>query len=116
MNVLVQGSKLFSDYQVFMRAMGVALGYIDDDNEFVVYSMGPAKVNSFATEFVNLSERNLKARGIKAKLHKVPHSWGIDKLDDMQYIAYLCTSNEKGTPTIISLAELADRPNAIFRF
>lgn len=115
MNVLVQGSKKFSDYQVFMRAMGVALGYIED-NEFNVYSMGPAKVNSFATEFVNMSERNLKARGIKTKLYKVPHSWGIDKLSEMQYIAYLCTTNEKGTPTIISLAELADRPNAIFRF
>ena len=115
MNVLVQGSKTFSDYQVFMRAMGVALGNIKDD-DFVVYSMGPAKVNSFATEFVNLSERNLKARGIKPKLQKVPHSWGVDKLPQMDYVAYLCNSNEKHTPTIISLAEMAGRPNAIFRY
>ena len=116
MNVLVQGSKQFSDYQVFMRAMGVALGNVGDDDEFVVYSIGPAKVNSFATEFLNLSERNLKARGIKTKLHKVPHSWGLDKAADMDYVAYLCTPNEKGEPAIISFAEIAERPNAIFRF
>ena len=115
MNVLVQGSKTFSDYQIFMRAMGVALGYIEDD-EFAVYSIGPNKVNSFATEFVNMSERNLKARGIKAKVHKVPHSWGVDKLPQMDYIAYLCNANEKYTPTIIDLAEMAGRPNAIFRY
>jgi hypothetical protein len=115
MNVLVQGSKTFSDYQVFMRAMGVALGSIEDD-EFVVYSIGPTKVNSFATEFVNLSERNLKARGIKPKLQKVPHSWGVDKLPQMDYVAYLCNANEKHTPTIIDLAEMAGLPNAIFRY
>jgi len=63
MNIVVQGTKEFVDYNVFMRAMGVALSAIEDE-EFNVYSAGPAQVNSFTAEFCNLSERGLKQRGI----------------------------------------------------
>ena len=34
MNVAVQGTKNFIEYNVFMRAMGVALSSIADDKEF----------------------------------------------------------------------------------
>jgi hypothetical protein len=50
-NVGVQGTKNFINYNVFMRAMGVALSSIDDDDEFNVYSAGPTLVNSFTSEF-----------------------------------------------------------------
>jgi hypothetical protein len=64
MIVAVQGTNDFNDYQVFLRAMSVALsGMKEDDNEFIIYSVGPAKVNSFVSEFSNLSERGMKARG-----------------------------------------------------
>ena len=39
MNIVVQGTKEFSDYNVFMRAMGVALSSIPNgDVEFNVFS------------------------------------------------------------------------------
>ena len=47
MIVVVQGTNDFNDYNVFIRAMGVALsGMSKDDTEFHIYSVGPAKINS----------------------------------------------------------------------
>ena len=63
MNVGVQGTKKFSDYSVFMRAMGVALSSCKD-GEFNIYSACPVNINSFMSEFFNISETYLKNRGI----------------------------------------------------
>jgi hypothetical protein len=66
MIVAVQGTAEFNDYNVFLRAMSVALsGMKQDDKEFIIYSVGPARVNNFVSEFSNLSERGMKARGKK---------------------------------------------------
>ena len=55
MIVAVQGTKDFNDYQVFLRAMGVALsGMKEEDSEFLIYSVGPASVNSMVSEFTNV--------------------------------------------------------------
>ena len=63
MIVAVQGTNDFDDYNIFIRAMGVALSTMqEDDKEFVIYSAGPARINSFVSEFSNLSERGMKAR------------------------------------------------------
>ena len=52
MIVAVQGSKGFDDYSIFIRAMGVALASLpEDDEKFHIYSAGPAKVNSMVSEF-----------------------------------------------------------------
>ena len=68
MIVAVQGTSEFNDYFVFLRAMSVALsGMKEDDNEFIIYSVGPSKINNFVSEFSNLSERGMKARGKKIK-------------------------------------------------
>ena len=73
MIVAVQGTKDFNDYQVFLRAMGVAMSAMqEEDRELLIYSAGPAKVNSMVSEFSNLSERGIKARGKKIKFFKVP--------------------------------------------
>ena len=50
MNIVVQGTKEFSNYNVFLRAMGVALSDINV-GEFNLYSVGPANINSFTAEF-----------------------------------------------------------------
>jgi hypothetical protein len=81
MNVAVQGTKEFSDYQVFMRAMGVALSSCSD-SEFNVYSAGPAAINSYTAEFCNMSENSLRSRGIKVKFMKVPPSY----IEDHMYL------------------------------
>ena len=114
MNVAVQGTKEFSDYTVFMRAMGVALSSVDD-TEFNVYSAGPAQINSFTAEFCNLSESGLKRRGIKVRYYKVPPSYIEDNLDSFDYFAFLSTPNQRPSKLAAS-AELAGVETGIFRY
>lgn len=114
MNVGVQGTKEFGDYNVFMRAMGVALSECSD-GEFNVYSAGPAQVNSFTAEFCNRSENSLRQRGIKVKYFKVPPSSIEDNLDSFDYIAFLSAPNQRPSRLVAS-AELAGVETGIFRY
>jgi predicted Fe-Mo cluster-binding NifX family protein len=94
MNIVVQGTKEFSDYNVFMRAMGVALSDVKDNN-FNVYSVGPAQINSFTSEFCNRSENSLKQRGIKVKFYQVPVSFIEKSVESFDYLAFFSTPNQK---------------------
>lgn len=95
MNVGLQGSRSFDDYAVFMRAMGVALSPLKyDDDSLTIYCAGPAKLNNFATGFVNLSEDGMKARGMSIKLRKVPLSWLAENMNTMDYFAFLASPQE----------------------
>lgn len=114
MNVAVQGTKEFSGYDVFMRAMGVALSSISDE-EFNVYTAGPAQINSYTAEFCNLSERTLKGRGIKVRFFKVPPSYIETNMNTFDYFAFLSTPNQRPS-SLIASAELAGVENAIFRY
>ena len=115
MNVLVHGSKKFSDYAVFMRAMGIALTDIKD-SEFNVYSLGPVKVNNFTAEFCNMSEDSLKARGIKVRHFKVPYSFATNNMREMDAFFWMTTPDDKTIPTFVSIADRLDIPNYILRF
>jgi hypothetical protein len=114
MNVAVQGTKEFSDYNVFMRAMGVALSECND-GEFNVYTAGPATINSFTAEFCNLSEQGLKRRNIKVKFFKVPPSWIEDNFEEINYLAFLSTPNQRPSKLVAS-AELNGVEVGIFRY
>jgi hypothetical protein len=114
MNVAVQGTREFSDYTVFMRAMGVALSECKD-SEFNVYTAGPANINSYTAEFCNLSEAGLKRRGIKVKYLKVPPSYIESNLPDFDYFAFLSTPNQRPSKLAAS-AELAGVETGIFRY
>lgn len=114
MNIAIQGTKEFSDYNIFMRAMGVALSSIDDE-EFNVYSAGPAQINSFTSEFCNLSEEGLKRRGIKVRFYKVPPSYVEDNISAFDYFAFLSTPNQRPSKLAAS-AELAGVETGIFRY
>lgn len=114
MNVAVQGTKEFADYNVFMRAMGVALSECKD-GEFNVYTAGPAQVNSFTAEFCNLSEAGLKTRGIKVRYFKVPHSYIEENIQSFQYFAFLSTPNQRPS-RLTAAAELAGVETGIFRY
>lgn len=106
MMIAVQGTNEFNDYQVFLRAMSVALSCMDDsDKYFYVYAAGPAKVNSFVLEFCNLSERGMKARGKKIKSYRTPPQWIEDNLEQFNYFAYLSKPNQQ-------LSSLANKANA----
>jgi hypothetical protein len=114
MNVAIQGTKEFSDYTIFMRAMGVALSSVED-GEFNVYTAGPAQINSFTSEFCNLSEEGLKRRGIKVRFYKVPPSYVEENISDFDYFAFLSTPNQRPSKLAAS-AELAGVETGIFRY
>lgn len=116
MIVAVQGTAGFDDYSVFMRAMGVAMSSMkEDDKEFLVYSVGPAKVNNFVAEFCNLSERGMKARGRKIRFFKVPTSWLHENIKSFDYLAFLSGVKEP-VSKLVADAELNNVEVGIFRY
>ena len=116
MIVAVQGTSSFSDYNVFLRAMGVAMsGMPNEDTEFYIYSAGPAKINSMVSEFVNLSERGMKARGKKIKYYKVPPSWLSENIESFNYLAFLSKPKEP-VSKLVAEAELNNIEVGIFRY
>ena len=114
MNIAVQGTKEFTDYNVFLRAMGVALSDIND-SEFNVYSAGPSQVNSFTAEFCNRSENSLKQRGIKVRFYRVPSSFIEENIDSIDYFAFLSMPNQK-TSKLTALMELSGVEVGVFRY
>lgn len=116
MIVAVQGTSDFSDYNVFLRAMGVAMsGMSENDTEFYIYSAGPAKINSMVSEFSNLSERGMKARGRKIKFYKVPPSWIEENMQYINYFAFLSKPNQS-VSKLVAKAELENIEVGIFRY
>ena len=112
----VQGTTNFDDYQVFLRAMGVALSSLtEEDPYFYLYSAGPASINSMASEFVNLSERGMKSRGKKIKLYKVAPSWIEENLESINSFVFLSKPKEP----VSRLVEQAQHKNidvGIYRY
>jgi hypothetical protein len=116
MIVAVQGTKDFNNYQVFLRAMGVAMSTMkDEDKEFLVYTAGPVGVNSMVSEFCNLSERGMKARGKKIKFFKVPASYIEANIDVFNYLAFLSKPKEP-VSNLVSLAEIKNIEVGIYRY
>ena len=115
MNVGVQGTKNFTDYNVFMRSMGVALSSIKDDNEYNVYTVGPAQINSFTSEFCNMSEEGLKRRGIKIKFFKVPSTYIEKNAQSFDYFIFLSTPNEQPS-SLTTYMDLMGIETGIFRY
>lgn len=116
MIVGIQGSKSFNDYSIFLRAIGVALRDLPEgDTEFLIYSAGPRQINEFGLEFANISERSLKARGIKIKLIKVPPSWIETNLTTLDHLLYFSKPKES-LPKIVSDADAKDIPVGVYRF
>lgn len=116
MIVGIQGSKAFEDYNVFLRAMGVALSSLPEgDTSILVASAGPLNINQMAMEFVNISERSLKARSIKIKLIKVPPSWIKENIHDVNYFAYFSKPKEP-ISELVDLAEAKDVEVGVYRY
>lgn len=116
MIVGVQGSQTFSDYNVFLRSMAVALSSMDvTDPEFIIYSAGPSKVNSFVAEFSNISERSLKAQGIKIRFFRMPPAWITNNIHDFDYFIYLSKPKEP-TSKLAAHAERKGIEVGVFRY
>lgn len=116
MIVVVQGTSDFEDYNIFLRAMSVALSSMKkEDTEFYIYSAGPARINSYVSEFSNLSERGMKSRGMKIKFYKVPPSWVEENLEYVDYFAYL-SKPKQPVSKLVAKAELKNIEVGIFRY
>lgn len=116
MIVGIQGSNKFDDYNVFLRAMGVAMSTMsENDKTLNIYSAGPLRINAMLSEFVNLSERGLKARGKKIKSYKVPPSWIIENMDSFNYFAFFSKPDES-VSKLVDCAQLKDIETGIFRY
>ena len=116
MIVGIQGSKNFTDYNVFLRAMGVALSMLpEEDTDILVASAGPLNINNMGMEFVNISERSLKARGIRIKLIKIPPSWIKDNIHSIGYLAYFSKPKEP-VSDLVDLAEAKDIEVGVYRY
>jgi hypothetical protein len=75
--------------------MGTALRDLPEgDQEFLIFSAGPMRINAFGQEFSNISERTLKSKGIKIKLVKVPPSWIDSNLSGIDYFAFFSKPKE----------------------
>lgn len=116
MIVGIQGTKGFNDYAVFLRGIGNALRDLPEgDTEFTVMSAGPININRFALEFLNISERSLKARGIKPKLVKVPPSWIRNNINDVNYFLFFSKPKEDYSD-LVTLAESKDIEVGVYRY
>jgi len=116
MIVVIQGTRGFNDYNVFLRAMGTALSAKDqEDNEFYVYAVGPSNINSMGLEFMNITERTLKAKGIKSRLFKVPVSWAKENIHNVDYVAYFSKPKEP-LSDLVSVADAKDVEVGVYRY
>lgn len=116
MIVAIQATRSFSDYSIFLRAMGTAMKDLKDgDSQILIHSAGPYQLNAMAMEFVNVSERSLKARGIKIKLIKVPPTWIEHNIKEIDYFAFF--SKPKETPSyLVDLADAKDVQVGVYRY
>jgi len=105
MIIAVEGTKSFSDYDIFMRAMTIALTN-NTDSEISVWSAGPHTINSFTAAFCNSSENFLKQKGFKIKFSKAPAFWVADNLSHVNYFAFFSAPKE-------SLSRLAKQAELI---
>jgi hypothetical protein len=88
--------------------MGTAMsGMSDGDDKLFIYSAGPVQLNAMGMEFTNVSERSLKARGIRAKFIKVPPKWIEENINTIDYFAFFSKPKE----TVSPLVDLADAKN-----
>ena len=116
MIIVVQGSSTFDNYNVFLRAMAVAMsGMKKDDAEIYIYSAGPSKVNAMVSEFCNISERGMKARGIKVKNYKVTSEWVTENMMHVDYFAFLSEPNQP-VSKLMAYAESQKVESGIFRY
>lgn len=112
----VQGTRNFNDYNIFLRAMGTALTMLEDgDNEFLIYGAGPSNINDMALEFSNVSQRGLKARGIKIRMQRIPVKVLKENIRELDYLLYFSKPKEP-VSDVVDLAEAKDIEVGIYRY
>jgi len=116
MIVGVQGTPNFNNYNIFLRAMGVALSELKpEEKEFKLYSAFPNKVNDMAMEFVNLSERGMRSRGKSIKLFRVTPQWLEENIDNCDHFVFVSNPKERMS-NLVSLSKSKNINTNIYNF
>jgi hypothetical protein len=116
MIVGVQGTPNFNNYNIFLRAMAVALSELkNNEKEFYLYSVGPGNINDMAMEFVNLSERGMKSRGKQIKLFRVTPQWFEENVDSFNHFAFVSNPKEK-VSNLVSLSKSKNINTNVYNF
>lgn len=121
MNIIVNGTEKFQDYNTFMRAIVVAIDELltQDDNKINVYSCGGYKTNQFTAEFINRSERFLKQKGIRPRYFIVPKRDVVEKFDDYSpdMVIFLSGKSEniETIDNLVSQANLRDTEVRVYK-
>jgi hypothetical protein len=116
MIIVVEGTKSFSDYEIFMRAMGVALSTVNGDQEIQVWSAGPHKINSFTAAFCNSSENYLRQKGFKVTFSKANSAWIADNLSYVNYFAFFSLPKESLSKLVQKAQGVEGCEVGIFRY
>jgi hypothetical protein len=96
--------------------MGTSLSQItDQDKTFYVYAAGPSNINSMALEFLNISERSLKARGIRTRYVKTSPAWVKANIHSIDYLAYFSKPKEP-VSDLVSFADAKDIEVGVYRY
>lgn len=112
----VHGTKNFSEYHIFLRAMGTAMSLMpENDSEINIYTAGPVNINQMALEFSNISERSLKARGIKIRTTRVSAKWLKENIKDVDYLAFFSKPKET-LSDVVKTAEAKDIEVGVYRY
>lgn len=114
MIIAVEGTKSFSDYETFMRAMGVALSQSEAGDPIEVWSAGPHRINNFTASFCNTTENFLKSKGHRVSFKMYPPKHIENNLQSINYLAYFSLRKEP-ISRLVAAAELMDKEVGIFR-
>lgn len=117
MILVVQGSRNFEDYNIFLFAMRSVLSTIKEsgDNELIICSAGPRRINEMSLEFTNISQNSLKGMGVKLRTRKVTLDWVKDNIYNIDLLAYFSQPKEPKSP-LVKFAEDKDVEVAIYRY
>lgn len=116
MVIVVEGTKFFNDYEIFMRAMSVALSNSKNDLDIQVWSLGPHIINNFTASFCNSSENFLRQKGIKITFSKVHHQWVLDNMVYVNYYAFFSLPKETVSRLAVKAQEYEGCEVGIFRY
>ena len=116
MVIVVEGTKTFADYEIFMRAMTVAMSTPILNNEIQVWSLGPHKINNFTAAFCNSSENYLKQKGFKVSFSKVNTDWVRTHVGSVDYYAYFSLPKEPLSKFATYMEHQEDLEMGIFRY
>jgi hypothetical protein len=94
MVIVVEGTKAFSNYELFMTGMSIALSSKIVGSDIQVWSLGPHKINSFTAAFCNTTENYLKSKGFKVSFSKVNTDWVRKNLDYVDFYGFFSLPKE----------------------